>query len=87
MEPILDSDRKKALLLHIITTEVLEVDSDFNEHSNLFDAGLDSMATMQLLIKIEQHFGIQLPASQLTKENFSTLSDLLRMIEVTPSAS
>lgn len=33
MAPILDSEHKKALLLHLITTEVLEVDSDFNEHS------------------------------------------------------
>jgi acyl carrier protein len=67
-------------LLEIISTELLEVGSDFNEHTNLFDAGFDSLATMQLLIRLEQNFGIQLPASKLTKENFSSVADLEKLI-------
>ena len=69
-----------AKLLTIISTELLEVGPDFNEHTNLFDAGFDSLATMQLLIRLEQNFGIQLPASKLTKENFSTVADLEKLI-------
>jgi len=63
-------------LKEIISGEILEVGPEFDEHSNLYDAGLDSMATMQLLIKIEQAFGVQLAASKLTKENLSTISSL-----------
>jgi acyl carrier protein len=34
---------------------------------------MDSLGTMQLLVRIEQHFGIQLPAARLTRENAFTL--------------
>lgn len=71
---------KKKKLIEIISAEILETGPDFDEHTNLYDAGLDSMATMQLLIRIEQHFGVQLPASKLTKENLSTIEDLARII-------
>ena len=67
-------------LKDIISGEILEVGPEFDEHSNLYDAGLDSMATMQLLVKIEQTFGVQLPASKLTKENLSTISKLASII-------
>ncbi|NBR49880.1 acyl carrier protein [bacterium] len=67
-------------LKEIITGDILEVGDDFNEFSNLHDAGLDSMATMQLLIKIEQTFGVQISAIKLTKENLSTIDNLARLI-------
>lgn len=70
----------EAALLEIVRTEILETDEAFNADSNLFEAGLDSMATMQLLIKIEQQFGVQIAASQLTQENFSTIKDLAKMV-------
>jgi acyl carrier protein len=73
---------KTQRIKEIIVDGILEVEPEFNEHSNLYDAGLDSMATMQLLIKIEQVFGIQLPANKLTKENFSTISNLANIIQV-----
>jgi acyl carrier protein len=56
------------------------VGSDFDENSSLHDAGLDSMATMQLLIKIEQTFGVQLPATKLTKENMASVASLAKII-------
>lgn len=68
-------------LKEIISTDILETDSGFNEHSNLFEAGMDSMATMQVLIKIEQIFGVQVPASQLTQDNFSTIADLAKIVK------
>ena len=67
-------------LKEIITGDILEVGDDFNEFSNLHDAGLDSMATMQLLIKIEQTFGVQISAIKLTKVNLSTIDSLARLI-------
>ena len=39
---------------------------------SLPDAGLDSMATMQLLLLIEDRFGIWLPEEDLTRENFAS---------------
>lgn len=74
-----DSDKIQRLK-DIISEEILEVGPEFDENSNLYDAGLDSMATMQLLIKIEQAFGVQLSASKLTKENLSTITNLASII-------
>ena len=54
MNDALNESQKKARLLELISNEILEVGSDFDENSDLHEAGLDSMATMQLLIKIEQ---------------------------------
>jgi len=74
----------QSLLLEILSSEILEVPPGFNEHTDLFDAGLDSLGTMQLLVRIEQRLGIQLPAGKLTKENSSTVEQLTRLIhEVT----
>lgn len=74
-----ENSEKTKKLLDIISGEILEVGPDFNAQSNLHEAGLDSMATMQLLIKIEQSFGVQLAASKLTKENLSTVENLARL--------
>jgi acyl carrier protein len=46
---------------------------------------MDSLGTMQLLVRIEQHFGIQLPAARLTRENASTVEGWASlMIEAGP---
>jgi acyl carrier protein len=67
-------------LTEILSSEILETPPGFDEHSNLFDAGLDSLGTMQLLVRIEQRFGIQIPAGKLTKENSSTIHQLCQLI-------
>jgi len=79
MDIVSQSDKINRLK-EIITGDILEAGDDFNEFSNLYDAGLDSMATMQLLIKIEQAFGVQIAASKLTKENLATIDNLARLI-------
>ena len=73
-------------LFELVSTDILEVDSGFNEQSNLFDAGLDSIAIMQLLILVEQNFGVRLPAEKITRDNFSSVADLANLIEMEVSA-
>ena len=75
-----DTKAKEAKLVEIISTEILEPGADFNENTDLYGAGLDSMATMQLVIRIEQEFGVRLPANKITKQNFSSVSALARII-------
>ena len=72
---------RKTKLLELVSQDILEVGPDFNAQSNLFDAGLDSMAIMQLLILIEQNFGVRLPAAKLTRANFSSVADLARLMD------
>ena len=47
---------------------------------DLFEAGLDSMAIMQLLLLIEENFGVDIPASELSRENFSTAKAIAQLI-------
>ena len=75
-----DDESLKLFLIEILSSEILETPPGFDEYSNLFDAGLDSLGTMQLLVRIEQRFGIQIPAGKLTKENSSTIHQLCLLI-------
>jgi len=77
---IVSKQEKIAKLREIISTEILDVDSSFGEASDLFDAGLDSMTIMQLLIQIEANFGVQLRVSQLSRANFSTVAQIADLI-------
>lgn len=75
-----DLESLRLFLIEILSSEILETPPGFDDHSNLFDAGLDSLGTMQLLVRIEQRFGIQIPAGKLTKENSSTIQQLSLLI-------
>jgi len=59
-------------LLARIRTDLLETGPDFGIDSDLFDAGLDSMSIMQLMLLIEQEFGVQLPDRLVTRTTFAT---------------
>lgn len=80
-----DLQTSRAFLLEVLSKEILENIPDLDERTDLFDAGMDSLGTMQLLVRIEQHFGIQLPAARLTRENASTVEGWASlMIEAGP---
>lgn len=56
------------------TTEVLTPQSD------LFAAGLDSMGIMQLLLAIEDRFGVTIDPADLSRDNFSTVAKVARLV-------
>ena len=49
--------------------------------SDLFEAGLDSMAIMQLLIAIQTSLGKAIPVREVTRENFNTPRAILSLLE------
>jgi acyl carrier protein len=59
---------------------VLELDWDFPEEGDLLEAGLDSMAVMQLVVAVEDRFGIELGPEDLTKANLATPTTLAALI-------
>lgn len=59
-------------LLGRIRSELLELDADFGVDSDLFHAGLDSMAIMQVILILEEEFGAKLPDSSIKRETFAT---------------
>ena len=58
---------------------VLELEWDFPEDGDLFSAGLDSMAVMQLVAAVEDRFGVELAPEDLTREHLATPVTLARL--------
>ena len=73
-------DRIEARLLDILEHEIFEGAGELHADSPLFEHGLDSMATMQLLIRIEAVFGVGVPAADLTRENLATVGSLASLV-------
>ncbi|MGE9270205.1 MAG: acyl carrier protein [Verrucomicrobiales bacterium] len=67
-------------LIQILQTEVLSTNQTITRDSQLFEAGLDSMAIMQLLLHIEDHFHVILEPVDLSRENFQTVPKIVELI-------
>jgi acyl carrier protein len=54
----------------LIKEKFLEVPGELEPSADLFALGLDSMGIMQLLILIEQSFGVRISDRAVTQDNF-----------------
>jgi acyl carrier protein len=72
--------KKEARLLGILSSDILELEPDFKCTDDLFEAGLDSMSIMRLLIHVETAFGCRIPVSQVNRENFSSVQKIAALI-------
>lgn len=52
--------------------QILELPADFGVGSDLFEAGLDSMAVMQLIVVIEERYGVALGVADVSQEDLGT---------------
>ncbi len=68
-------------LLQLVTERLLETRAGFHIDSNLYENGLDSMGIMQLLVSVEEEYGVAIPESELTRHNFSTVRHLAQLIQ------
>ena len=50
------------------------------EDTCLFASGMDSIAVMQLLVQLENHFGIQVDPAEVTMEHFGTVQNLTGLL-------
>ncbi len=79
-QPIPALENLDQQLVTLVSERLLEVQPGFGPESDLYEAGLDSMALMQLLILVEEEYGVSIPESALTKQNFSTVRHLSQII-------
>jgi len=68
-------------LTALIAENVLDLPAGFDPESDLVRAGLDSMALMQLLILIENHFDLMLAEVDVSSENFLNIRTLSGLIQ------
>ena len=52
-----------------------------SDQDNLFDAGITSFGSVQLMMAIEEEFDIEFPNSLLTRKTFATLGGLISAVE------
>ena len=55
------------------------VDS-LSEEADLFAAGLDSLAIVNVLMNIEEHFDIELPDELLSRRTFASIGAITRAV-------
>ena len=51
------------------------------DEDNLFDAGMTSFGSVQLMLRIEEDFDIEFPNALLTRKTFATLGALIAAVE------
>lgn len=67
-------------LIHILTE--LNPDIDFETEDALIDGGiLDSFDIVTLVAEIDDVFGVQIPAEELTPENFNSAKALYVLVQ------
>ena len=64
----------------LIDEQLFPLDVSVTAQSDLYSEGLDSMALMQLILLLEQEFGIAIVPEDLDRENFSTLGKMAEFI-------
>ena len=47
-----------------------------SRNANLFDAGLSSFGTVEVMLALEEHLGVTLPEHMLTRETFGSIAAL-----------
>ncbi len=80
VHPIPSQEALEKQLVELLRERLLETTAPMDADTDLYTLGLDSMAIMQLLILVEEEYGVALPESSLTRENFSTARQLAHLI-------
>ena len=65
-----------AVLNLIVEQQIIETSVPVEPDTDLFALGLDSMAMMQLLLHIEDRFGISVSAGEMTRDRFASANAL-----------
>jgi acyl carrier protein len=66
----------EAVITLLKEQEILPEAEKIEAESDLFALGLDSLATMQLLLHLEKQFLVSIPHGQISQQNLSTPAHL-----------
>ena len=65
----------------LVSDQLFPLDEDFAADGDLYEEGMDSMALMQLILVLEQEFGVLVQPEDLDRENFKTLQAIAQLVE------
>ena len=70
----------KSQVIEIIDELFMEDVSDMMDE-DLFDAGvLDSMGTVELIVELENRFGIRVPVSEFGRDDWNTANKIVEVV-------
>lgn len=69
-----------SVLSLILEQQIIESAEPVSVTTDLFALGLDSMAMMQLLLHIEDRFGIAIAPGEMTRDRFATAAALAKFL-------
>ena len=70
-------EKVSALIVQVCDTDEVLSDPDLD----LFEAGLiDSMGFVELLFGLEQEFGLQVPSTEIKRDDVSTVTKILAFV-------
>ncbi|MDN5953473.1 MAG: D-alanine--poly(phosphoribitol) ligase subunit DltC [Loigolactobacillus coryniformis] len=73
-------DTKQAVVA--ILKELTGTDVSNNLDDNLFDSGMiDSMATIEMLLELQEKFGIDVPVSEFDRSEWDTPNKVIAKVE------
>lgn len=73
-------DTKQAVVA--ILKELTGTDVSNNLDDNLFDSGMiDSMATVEMLLELQEKFGIDIPVSEFDRSEWDTPNKVIAKVE------
>ncbi|MFD2256833.1 phosphopantetheine-binding protein [Luteolibacter algae] len=64
----------------LINEQLFPLDDSISAEADLHSEGLDSLALMQLILLLENEYGVSIKPEDLDRENFSSLSKISEMI-------
>lgn len=67
-------------LTRILREDILGHEDPIDADTDLFALGLDSMAIMQLLLVIEDEFGVTIDPADLSRDNFRNCASIAALI-------
>lgn len=70
----------EAGLLAFVRDKLIETGEGTAAHTDLFSSGLDSMGIMQIMIHLEEAYGVKVPESEVTRENFASVARLVDLV-------
>jgi acyl carrier protein len=66
----------------IARTQVVEVSVEqLSDVDDLFEAGLTSLGAVELLMSLEEAFGVEFPEDMVTRETLASIAALQRAVE------
>ena len=69
------------ILLQLLQKTVFEAERVLLWEEDLFEAGMESMGIMQLILQIEERFGVEVGDAEVKRANFESISALAAMVK------